>query len=90
MSAGALAYALNGGIYVAEWDGSNSVKIAHCSRPRCVEGRLPHRGTLRPRRLPRRGTDLVARRRYLAYRHTDCEAARDAWWDVVICELRGR
>ena len=54
-SLGSLAYAVDGDIYVADWDGSNPVRIGEGSsrqrRRRLPSGRIFHRGI-----------DLVARR----------------------------
>jgi Tol biopolymer transport system component len=82
-SVGALAYAVEGDIFVAEWDGSNPVQIA--------DGRPP--GDCGTSSM---GEYFVAAGpiwspdgRYLAYRHNDCEASSDAWWDVVISDPQG-
>jgi WD40-like Beta Propeller Repeat len=93
-SLGALAYAVEGDIFVAEWDGSNPVRIA--------DGRPP-RGHGEPYRSSDCGVSefgtgeyFVAAGpiwspdgRYLAYRHADCEASSDASWDVVISDPEG-
>ena len=51
---GALAYAVDGDIYVADWDGSNAVRIADGRPPDECGGVAANTGA--------RGTDLVARR----------------------------
>ena len=74
-------------------------------RRRHLRGRLgrfepgPDRGRPSPQRLARRrwhrrilgreGPIWSPDGRYLAYRHADCEGARDAWWDVVISDPEG-
>jgi dipeptidyl aminopeptidase/acylaminoacyl peptidase len=93
-SVGALAYAVDGDIFVAEWDGSNPVRIADGRPPRS------HGEPYRPSDcgVSEFGTGeyFVAAGpiwspdgRYLAYRHADCEASSDAWWDVVISDAEG-
>ena len=90
-----LAYALDGDIYVAEWDGSNPVKIS--------EG-LPQAGVwegdtlLEERCGPGGGQEEYWAEgpiwspdgRYLAYRHHDCDGPRYAWEDVVISDRTGK
>jgi WD40-like Beta Propeller Repeat len=88
---GALAYAVDGDIFVAEWDGSNPVRIAD-GRP------------LRAHGEPYRSNDCGVSEfgageyhdptwspdgRYLAYRHEDCDVAGDALSDVVISDPQG-
>jgi Tol biopolymer transport system component len=79
-SVGDLAYAVNGDIYVAEWDGSNPVRIA--------DGRPPS-DCRDIGEYWAEGPVWSPDGRYLAYRHTDCEGARDSWWDVVISDAEG-
>jgi Tol biopolymer transport system component len=80
---GSLAYAVDGDIFVAEWDGSHPVRIA--------DGRPP--GDCGTSSM---GEYFVAAGpiwspdgRYLAYRHNDCGASSDTWWDVVISDSQG-
>jgi Tol biopolymer transport system component len=88
-SSGALAYGLDGDIYVADSDGANAVRIA--------DGRPPdeweHGSLIQERCGPGEywgeGPIWSPDGRYLAYRQTDCQAARDAWWDVVISDPEG-
>ena len=76
---GSLAYALDGDIYVAEWDGSNPVKIADGRPLNECGGEGEYWGE---------GPIWSPDGRYLAYRHTNCEGNRD-WWDVVISDREG-
>ena len=79
---GSLAYGVDGDIFVAEWDGSNPVRIA--------DGHPPSDCGLEHGRIfVAAGPIWSPDGRYLAYRHTDCEAAPDAWWDVVISDPQG-
>ena len=85
---GDLAYALNGDIFVAEWDGSNSVKIAD-GRPsdewedgvlveeHCGSGEYSADGPI-----------WSPDGRYLAYWHSDCNA-QAFQSDVVISDAEG-
>jgi Tol biopolymer transport system component len=77
---GSLAYAVDGDIFVADWDGSNAVRIAD-GRPAddCRGGEY----------FVAAGPIWSPDGRYLAYRHADCEASSDAWWDVVISDPQG-
>jgi WD40 repeat protein len=93
-SLGALAYAVDGDIFVAEWDGSNPVRIAD-GRPPRSHGE-PYRSSDCGVSEFGTGEYFVAAGpiwspdgRYLAYRHADCEASSDAWWDVVISDPEG-
>src|SRR5436190_11261312 len=63
---GALAYALDGDIYVADPDGSNAVKIAD-GRPDCA-GHSEYWAE---------GSMWSPDGRYLAYRYTECSSAPD-------------
>jgi Tol biopolymer transport system component len=82
---GSLAYAVEGDIFVAEWDGSNSVKIADGRPPSDCHGIGEYSAE---------GPIWSPDGRYLAYRHMDCNAPAfdppgDAWWDVVISDAEG-
>ncbi len=71
---GSLAFAMDGDVYVGDWDGSNPVRIAD-GRPGCEyagEGPL-----------------WSPDGRYLAYRHADCDDARNEWGVVVISDREG-
>ena len=78
-SLGTLAYALDGDIYVADWDGSNPVRIAD-GRPPSDCHDIGEYWAFGPIWSPDG--------RYLAYRHTDCDDPQ-AWWDVVISDPEG-
>jgi Tol biopolymer transport system component len=80
MALGALAYPLDGDIYLADWDGSNPVRIAD-GRPAANCGGLGEYWGEGPIWSPDG--------RYLAYRHANCQASPDAWWDVVISDPQG-
>ena len=77
---GALAYGVNGDIYVADWSGSNPVRIAD-GRPHDDCGGLGEYWGEGPIWSPDG--------RYLAYRHANCDVPRDVWWDVVISDAEG-
>ena len=77
---GALAYGLDGDIYVADSDGSNAVRIA--------DGRPPNE-CRSIGEYWEEGPIWSPDGRYLAYRHTDCDGPRDEWWDVVISDRKG-
>src|SRR6476619_7603471 len=79
-SRGSLAYGVDGDIYVADWDGSNAVRIANGRPPNDCRGLGEYWGE---------GPIWSPDGRYLAYRHTDCEGARDQWSDVVISDPKG-
>jgi TolB protein len=76
---GSLAYAVDGDIYVAESDGSNAVRIAN-GRPPSECGGLGEYWAEGPIWSPDG--------RYLAYRHTNCEAPQ-GFPDVVISDPEG-
>jgi Tol biopolymer transport system component len=83
---GSLAYAVNGDIYVANWDGSHAVRIADGSPPSdCGTGGISGTGEYFVAAGPIWSPDG----RYLAYRYADCDGPRDAWWDVVISDPQG-
>jgi Tol biopolymer transport system component len=77
---GSLAYGADGDIYVAEWDGSNAVRIADGRPPSDCGGLGEYWGE---------GPIWSPDGRYLAYRHTNCDSPRDDWWDVVISDSEG-
>ena len=79
---GSLAYGVDGDIYVAEWDGSNAVRISD-GRPanECVLGL--------PGEYWGEGPIWSPYGRYLAYRHTNCNGPEDAWSHVVISDPQG-
>ena len=66
--AGALTYGVDGDIYVADWDGSNPVRIADGRPPTDCDGIGEYFAE---------ESIWSPDGRYLAYRHTDCDAARD-------------
>jgi Tol biopolymer transport system component len=79
---GSLAYGVDGDIYVAEWDGSNPVRIADGRHPNeCVQGW--------PGEYWGEGPIWSPDGRYLAYRHTNCDGPEDAWRHVVISDPQG-
>jgi Tol biopolymer transport system component len=72
---------LDGDIYVAEWDGSNPVRIADGRPPTDCHGIGEYFAE---------ESIWSPDGRYLAYRHTDCDAARDERGeDVVISDAEG-
>jgi Tol biopolymer transport system component len=78
---GSLAYAKDGDIYVADWDGSNAVRIANGRPADECHGNAEYWGE---------GPIWSPDGKYLAFRHTDCDAGpRDVWWDVVISDPQG-
>jgi Tol biopolymer transport system component len=79
---GSLAYGVDGNIYVADWDGSNPVRIADGRAPNdCVSSW--------PGEYWGEGPIWSPDGRYLAYRHTNCDGPEDAWRDVVISDPKG-
>jgi Tol biopolymer transport system component len=84
-SLGSLAYAVDGDIFVAEWDGSNPVRIADGRPPvDCGDGAVNGRGEYFAS-----GPIWSPDGRYLAYRQADCDRPGDDWWDVVISDPQG-
>jgi Tol biopolymer transport system component len=80
-ASGAIAYDLDGDIYVADWDGANAVKIAN-GRPEedCGEDGGEYWAE---------GPMWSPDGRYLAYRHdTDCSSSAPPW-DVVMSDAEG-
>ncbi len=71
MALGALAYPVDGDIYVGDWDGANPVRIAN--------GRPGGGRRLRLVRLLGGGADVVPDGRYLAYRGEVCDAIPTVW-----------
>ena len=65
-SLGALAYGVDGDIYVADWDGSNAVRIANGRPPNDCPAWAS---------IGREGPIWSPDGRYLAYRDKDCEDA---------------
>jgi Tol biopolymer transport system component len=87
-SVGDLAYAVNGDIFVAEWDGSNSVKIADGRPPDEWEDGVLVEEHCGPGEYFADGPIWSPDGRYLAYWHTDCNAPAFQW-DVVISDAEG-
>jgi Tol biopolymer transport system component len=77
---GSLAYAMAGDVFVADWDGSNAVRIADGRPPDDCRGLGEYWAE---------GPMWSPDGRYLAYRHTDCDGPRDDWWGVVISDRQG-
>jgi Tol biopolymer transport system component len=75
---GALVYAVEGDIFVADPDGANAVRIADGHPASDCGGLDEYWGE---------GTIWSPDGRYLAYRHTSCQAS--ASWDVVISDPQG-
>jgi Tol biopolymer transport system component len=79
---GSVAYGVDGDIYVAEWDGSNPLRIA--------DGRPPNECVLDwPGEYWGEGPIWSPDGRYLAYRHTNCDGPEDSWRHVVISDPQG-
>jgi Tol biopolymer transport system component len=88
---GSLAYGVDGDIYVADWDGSNPVRIAD-GRPPNECGAFDYSGEYWGE-----GPIWSPDGRYLAYRHRNCAVEDlptdrppdDLWGDVVISDPEG-
>jgi Tol biopolymer transport system component len=77
---GALAYFLDGDLYVADWNGANPLRI--------VNGR-PGKGGCTDE-FWAEGTIWSPDGRYLAARHArGCQNGRSGWWDAVIIDPEG-
>jgi Tol biopolymer transport system component len=75
---GSLAYGVDGDIYVADWDGSNPVRIADGHRSdECGHDEYWGEGPI-----------WSPDGRYLAFRHSNCES-QEAWGNVVISDPKG-
>jgi hypothetical protein len=80
MALGALAYFLDGDLYVADWNGANPVRI--------VNGRRGTGGCTDE--FWAEGTIWSPDGRYLAARHTTkCQDGLPEWWDAVIIDPEG-
>jgi Tol biopolymer transport system component len=80
MASVALAYFLDGDLYVADWNGANPVRI--------VNGR-PGTGGCTDE-FWAEGTIWSPDGRYLAARHaTSCQGGSSMWWDAVIIDPEG-
>ena len=82
-SLGALAYGVDGDIYVADWDGSNAVRI------------IPNDHTVggvddcSPAEYSTEGPIWSPDGRYLAYWGNDCEDDPNVWGNVIISDPEG-
>jgi Tol biopolymer transport system component len=85
---GDLAYALDGDIFVAEWDGSNSVKIADGRPPDEWEDGVLVEEHCGSGEYSADGPIWSPDGRYLAYWHSDCNA-QAFQSDVVISDAEG-
>ena len=80
MALGALAYFLDGDLYVADWNGANPLRI--------VNGRPGNGGCTNE--FWAEGTIWSPDGRYLAARHaTRCQDGLSGWWDAVIIDPEG-
>jgi Tol biopolymer transport system component len=80
---------VDGDIYVAEWDGSSAIRIADGRPPDVWKDGFLIEERCGPGEYHAEGPIWSPDGRYLAYRHTDCEGARDEWWDVLISDREG-
>ncbi len=82
-SLGALAYAVDGDIYVADWDGSNAVRIIANGNPvGGVDDCSPAEYTIE-------GPIWSPNGRYLAYWGNGCENDPNVWGNVIISDPEG-
>jgi Tol biopolymer transport system component len=79
-SVGSLAYGRDGDIYVADWDGSNPFRIVDGRSAKNCRGLGEYWGE---------GPIWSPDGRYLAFRHTDCHAKHDKWWNAVVSDRKG-
>jgi Tol biopolymer transport system component len=81
MALGALAYFLDGDLYVADWNGANPTRVVN-GDPETTEGC--------PGEYWAEGTIWSPDGRYLAARHTTrCQEGQSMWWDAVIIDPEG-
>lgn len=84
-----LAYGFDGDIFLDDSDGSNPVRIADGrAADKWGQGVVIEKNC-GPGEYFGEGPMWSPDGRYLAYRHTNCEAPQDTWWDVVIIDPKG-